>query len=173
MQKIEADVKSLTYRPVPLTSRNKPSGFAWRTLKNLENIHRAYQVGADVHVVTQLMLSLQGMLVFPMEQEHAFGLLAEIPLNHFESYPWCKGWNIITDTYKTKVVTVFHLVRHVRNAVSHRGVLFSSDSRDMTEVQIRFEDRNPHNPEQIWQAEIEAVDLWNFCEGLLHYIVDH
>ena len=57
------------YQPFKLPSRNNPSGFAERTRKNLELIERAYSVGADVHVVTQLMLSLLGIIVFPWEHD--------------------------------------------------------------------------------------------------------
>ena len=160
------------YHPVELRSRNKPHGFAARTLKNLENVERAYSVGADVHVVTQLMLSLLGVVIFPMEQKDTMGLLEEVALENLHEFPWCKGWDIEHDSYKTKTTNAFILLRHVRNAVSHRNVMFSSDSRDINQVKIAFHDRHLSDKDQWWWAEIEARHLRDFCHGLLHYIVD-
>jgi hypothetical protein len=136
------------YHPVELRSRNKPSGFAARTLKNLENIERAYSAGADVHVVTQLMLSLLGLVIFPMEHGDTLGLLEEVALHDLHEFPWCEGWHIDHDSYKIKTTNAFILLRHVRNAVAHRNVMFSSDSRDINQVRIVFHDKHLHDENQ-------------------------
>ncbi|MEE9138320.1 MAG: hypothetical protein V3V07_07245, partial [candidate division NC10 bacterium] len=53
-------------RPTPpLASRGDSVGFADRTLKNLRRIEQAYTDDHDVHVVTQRVLSLLGVVVFP------------------------------------------------------------------------------------------------------------
>ena len=51
-----------------LASRNDSLGFAERTKKNLLHIEHAYESGHDVHVVTQIVTSTLGLIVFPWER---------------------------------------------------------------------------------------------------------
>jgi len=51
------------------TSRNDALGFAERTRKNLEHIVSGFNAGEDVHVVTQLINSLLGLVVFLHERK--------------------------------------------------------------------------------------------------------
>ena len=46
-------------------SRNDALGFAARTKQNLLMIEKAFEAGEDVHVVTQLVVSLLGLVVYP------------------------------------------------------------------------------------------------------------
>jgi hypothetical protein len=48
-------------------SRNESEGFAQRTRENLEFITHAKQQGSHVHVVTQLVNSMLGLVIFPWE----------------------------------------------------------------------------------------------------------
>ncbi len=48
--------------------RNKTEIFAGRVLKNLRYIMGQRKNGADVHEVTQLAVSLLGLVVFPWEK---------------------------------------------------------------------------------------------------------
>ena len=48
--------------------RNTVWGFSARTLKNLAYLDAARDEGADVHVVTQLVTSLLGLIVFPYQE---------------------------------------------------------------------------------------------------------
>jgi len=50
-------------------TRNDTKGFALRTLKNLDYIQTGQREGHDVHVVTQLALSLLGLIVYPHEDD--------------------------------------------------------------------------------------------------------
>jgi hypothetical protein len=50
-------------------SRNDALGFAARTRKNLEYIDNAANTGEDVHVLTQLINSLLGLVVFLHERK--------------------------------------------------------------------------------------------------------
>lgn len=53
--------------------------FASRTLKNLQFLESAREAGADVHVVTQLVNSLLGFVVFPLElRQELFRALKEL-----------------------------------------------------------------------------------------------
>ena len=135
-------------RSIVLAPRNDPLGFARRTRKNLENIERAYSVGADVHVVTQLMLSLLGLIVFPMEKEF-YQQIRHWRLEELEKQGWPK-WEMSLD----KSENLGDLMYHLRNAVAHRHVTFSSDSRDINEVSIEFTDHRLRIPAPYWRAHI-------------------
>jgi hypothetical protein len=51
-----------------MPNRNKTEGFAAGTRRNVDFILAAHQEHADVHVVTQVVLSLLGLVVFPFER---------------------------------------------------------------------------------------------------------
>jgi hypothetical protein len=51
-----------------MNTRNEALEFARRTRRNLEFIEKAKGEGASVHVVTQLTVSLLGLVVFPKER---------------------------------------------------------------------------------------------------------
>ncbi len=51
-----------------MKTRNDTLEFARRTRQNLEYIQRAYDKGEDVHPVTQLTVSLLGLVVFLKEK---------------------------------------------------------------------------------------------------------
>lgn len=53
---------------IQLASRSDSHGFAQRTLKNLEYIEKRRKAGDDVHVVTQRVLSLLGLVACPWER---------------------------------------------------------------------------------------------------------
>ncbi len=53
---------------VRYNTRNKAIEFARRTKVNLEFIEQAKRAGESVHEVTQLALSLLGLIVFPKEK---------------------------------------------------------------------------------------------------------
>jgi len=60
----------------PLESRTLSSGLARRTLKNLDFIKTASSM--EVHPVTQVVNSLLGLLVFPIEKEKLlFGIFSK------------------------------------------------------------------------------------------------
>lgn len=54
------------------------------------------------------------------------------------------------------------LIRHLRNSLSHRRLLFSSDSRELEDVEVRFRDtKNPKGPDD-WGATINVAELQRF-----------
>src|SRR5260370_24548808 len=104
------------------------------------------------------MLSLLGIIVFPWEHD-SFRTIGEEALEQSGG-----SWNIAVDTYKKKCINLGHLIWHLRNAVSHRRIIFSSDSRDIADVSIEFSDEKNR---QLWLAKIKATDLKTFCLNLL------
>jgi len=75
-------------------SRSLPLGFANRTRKNLEFIEEAYKEDKDVHVVTQVAISLLGLIVFPKEKLSLEKHLNKISLNSLLQEGWPQ-WKIL------------------------------------------------------------------------------
>jgi hypothetical protein len=61
------------------------------------------------------------------------------------------------------VDTLGQLVRHVRNAIAHRRISFSSDDLDSTSVEIEFHDAPDEKAPAHWRATIRADHLREFC----------
>jgi hypothetical protein len=73
----------------PYNTRNEAIEFARRTKINLEFIERAKDRGERVHEVTQLALSLLGLIVFPKEQL-LLDKIDRIPLDDLTAQGWPK-----------------------------------------------------------------------------------
>jgi hypothetical protein len=153
-----------------MNTRNEALEFARRARHNLEFIEQAASRGDDVHVVTQLTLSLLGMVVFPKErlllEQVEKTLLTSLTTNGWPS------WTITKDDATSPTRTLGDILRHVRNAVAHGRITFTSDSRRMEDVRLLVEDRKSGSGEPYWRAEIGAPDLKTFCERFLLYIDD-
>ena len=137
-------------------SRNETIGFAHRTRKNFLFIENAFQHGEDVHVVTQLVTSMLGLVVFPWErkfQEH----VKELRVDDLVKEGWPQ-WNMTGQPCDT----LGDLVGVLRHAVAHGHVKFSSDSRTVDEVLIEFENR-PNDPLRHWRGSISGGNLRTFC----------
>jgi hypothetical protein len=147
-------------------SRKHALGFAERTRKNLEAIENAYAEGKDVHVVTQLAISLLGLLVFPWEK-HFAAHVKNLKLDALVRKGWPR-WEILLGTCNT----LGGLVRHLRNAVAHGHMDFSSDSRVMAEVDIVVEDYKSGSEKPHWKARICATELREFCLRFIRLLDD-
>jgi DNA-binding MarR family transcriptional regulator len=136
-----------------ILSRHDVLGFAARTRENLDCIERTFKDTRSGHVVTQLVSSLLGLVVFPHEK-HLDAELKEIRLDRLAVEGWPR-WEIS----KGKCETLGSLVCRLRNGVPHGRLRFSSDSRELQEVTIEVEDWHPHAREPYWRALIGAADL--------------
>ena len=143
-----------------LASRNNSLGFAERCKKNLLHIEQAKQSGHDVHVVTQIITSSLGLVIFPWEQK-ADQRIRGTPLSVV--YEW--GWPIWNETQPSKGLG--QLIHNLRNAIAHGNVQFSSDDREARKVVVTFRSENGD-----WQATILAHDLKNFCLRFIELIED-
>jgi len=142
-------------------SRNTTVGFARRVRKNLDFIVKKRSEGHDVHEVTQLAISLLGIIVFPWEAG-ALGHVDSLSLSNLEQEGWPR-WNILLDA-KGDTNTLGKLTRHLRNAASHRRITFSSDDPEMAKVEIQFEDAPRDEETASWRATINSADLKAFCD---------
>lgn len=149
-------------------ARGRPKGDSARIRKNLLYVEQARSDGADVHIITNRMLSLLGLLVVrrPGEPDHAS---SGISLDDLKRQGWPR-WHITLDedgNGKTETLDV--LLRHFRNALAHGRFYPDSDSREPSEVGVIFEDAPKGGP-VYWRAHLGAVDLLAFCEHLADFI---
>jgi HEPN pEK499 p136 len=142
-------------------SRNATKEFSRRVRKNLDFIISKRSEGEDIHEVTQLVISLLGIIVFPWEGG-ALHRLESLSLDKLEAEGW-PHWQILLDE-KGDTKTLHKLIRHLRNAASHRRLRFLSDAPEMHKVEIEFEDAPNSNAPTNWRAKINAADLKIFCE---------
>jgi hypothetical protein len=101
-------------------SRGTVEGFIQRTRTNLELVEKMYARHPECHVITQLVNSLLGILVYPWEHQG---------LNHLKnvkmSTSGLQGWpDEILELGKSDSIGEF--IHHMRNAVAHGHITFSS-----------------------------------------------
>lgn len=154
----------------PVNTRNEPLEFARRTRRNLEFIERAKEEGECVHVVTQLTISLLGLVVFPKEKL-LLNRTKTKTIENMRAEGW-PSWTITLDNdWKNPTRTLYDILRHLRNAVAHGRVTFTSDSGHLQEVAIIVEDKKQSNdPQPCWRAEIDGEHLRGFCLRLIEFI---
>jgi len=141
-----------------ITDTTTMIGFSTRTLKNLLFIFDARQHGADVHIITHLIVSLVGLIVFPYEflsQNHSQRI--QTPYEELTQ----RGWPI-WEIGLGEITTLDGLIGHLRNSCTHNRIEFSSNSRQLSEVDIIFSDRPNNNEPDNWRAKINAQDFTTF-----------
>ncbi len=148
-----------------LPPRNEIPGICKRTRKNLSWFISQHKNGADVHVGTQLTLSLLGFVVFPDSDPKLKEHLMSKSLDALRREGWPE-LTLLMDCPKEKkdaTSSLCELVHHLRDAVSHHHIRYSSDSRDLEQIDITFEDYYPKKDTPYWRAEISAKGLLAFC----------
>src|SRR5437868_6710476 len=116
-----------------MSDRNDSVEFARRTRKNLDFVLAVSD--ERVHPVTQLANSLLGLVVFPWEQT----LVARLKKQRLEllsAHGWPK-WQVDVGTVKT----LEDLIKRIRNATAHGNITFSSDSKNLADVELQIQDR--------------------------------
>jgi len=155
---------------VRYNTRNEAIEFARRTKVNLEFIEQAKRAGESVHEVTQLALSLLGLIVFPKEKL-LLDEIEKISLDDLVSKGWPK-WQITLDSGKQRTETLGLLVWHLRNSISHGALMFTSDEQHLENVAVRVEDRPSKGTDPNWRAEISGINLREFCMRFAKLIDD-
>ena len=122
--------------------------------------------------MTQLALSLLGLIVFPKEKL-LLDEIDKISLEDLAAKGWPE-WQITLDSGKRHTTTLGLLVWHLRNAISHGALMFTSDDQYLENVAIRVQDRPSKGDNPNWRAEISGTSLREFCirfAGLIDAIV--
>jgi hypothetical protein len=138
--------------------RNGTSIFAERAQKNLDFIALRAAEGDDVHPVTQAVLALLGIVVFPWETS-AFDIVKRRKLPMLYATGWPK-WEMAGSR---RVNELGELIKLLRNAVSHGNIEFNSDSRVLDEVIISFKNIPVSGTEADWVGTVRADQLIKFC----------
>jgi hypothetical protein len=159
-----------TREPVrPVTSRDEAGEFAERTIKNYHYLKKAQKnQGAKIHVVTHLANSLLGLVIFPWEDKLVEKLADKALASLTTKGKKWPEWNV--QKGKEITSTLRDLLKHLRNAIAHRHLRFSSDSAVLREVELTVEDYKANGTELYWRASINCEDLETFCELLAYEI---
>ena len=149
---------------VSIPSGNEIKGFSDRTRKNLAFIEQEYKDGANVHVVTQVTLSLFGIIAFPFDKYEALKtVLYQKPVETLMGVGWVKQVVKLDASSKhSPTITINDLCYHLRNALAHGRITFSNDSRELSDLIITFEDVK-------WRAEITGPEAKKFCLKFLDF----
>lgn len=150
--------------------RNNAMVFAQNTLDNLQMIESAFPVDSEFHRVTQFINSLLGLIVFTHE-EYFVNYVAKKPLGELQEHGWPKI-AIDMDESKHPTKTLGDLIRHLRNAIAHGRIKFSSDSHDLDEVAVYAEDCYQKQSEPCWIASMTASQLRELCLKLVALLID-
>jgi hypothetical protein len=138
--------------------RNGTSIFAWHTQKNLDFITTCAAKGDDVHPVTQAVLALLGIVVFPWETS-AFDMVKKRKLPVLSA----DGWPKWTMSGSRRVLELGELIHVLRNAIAHGRIEFDSDSRDPASVTVSFANLPDGHDEPDWVGRISGDQLIEFC----------
>jgi hypothetical protein len=138
--------------------RNDPLTFASYAWKNFEFIEQAATTRQDdLHPVTQLVISLLGLIVFQREKntiEFNHQLKVMNPNGLLDSQLWNES---------EPSTTLKQLIDNLRHSVAHGNVEFSSESHNQHEVYITF--CNKLRKGGAWKAQVRADHLRTFCFG--------
>jgi hypothetical protein len=147
--------------------RNGTEMFALRTQKNLEHIKNSAMNNEDVHPVTQAILGLLGIVVFPWETS-AFDIVKKRKLHCLSTTGWPK-WKMSGDR---RVIELGELIYVLRNAVAHGNIEFDSDSRRPVDVTISFTNIPKGKKKSDWVGTITGDQLIEFCRCFSSAIQD-
>jgi hypothetical protein len=137
--------------------------------KNLEFIEHAAETNPQaVHRIVQLTISLLGLIVFPKEKL-LIEKLSDLTLAELERDSWPE-WNITKDDSTPRTLTLGRLLDHLRNAVAHGRLTYTSDSRLPEDVAIIVEDASGKKAPVNWAAHIRVAALRCFCMRLAKLI---
>lgn len=134
-------------------TRNDPLGFAALTWKNLEFIEQVAPHHPEVHRITQLALSLLGLIVLQHEKNRT-QFDRKIRAKKLADLNW-PCWEL-PPGHKTDTLGKF--IEQLRHVIAHGGITFSSDGVDPDKVMLVF-----YNSKTKWRGKISAADLREFC----------
>ena len=144
-----------------LLHRGVALGFAARSKKNLEHIESAFEGGHDVHLVTQIVQSMFGLVVFAWETDDSMALWKYRVADLADQEGWPR-WQITKGHADSK--TLNGLVPRIRHAFAHANIKFSSDEREPERVHITLWNMNKAGTAKTWQGSIQADELAEFCK---------
>lgn len=142
--------------------------FATRVRLNLDAIDAVVSVAPHkAHQVTQLVLTLIGLVVLPREQ-HYMEAIGDGNLNTLAAQGW-PTWTIAEDLSRRPggaSDTLADLLWHLRSTIASGQIRMTAGDRPFAEVSIYFDQHVAGGEIVTWSASISAPDLRAFCVRL-------
>jgi len=127
--------------------------FAQRTRQNLDYIEKAQNDGHDVFEITQLVISVLGLLLFP--KERYFNSIPRKSLDMLKEDGW-PDIKVVGDFESHK--NLRELIRYLRNAIAHFNIEFISDPTYQLHG-LRVWNCYKKGSPKTWEAEISFDEL--------------
>jgi hypothetical protein len=149
-------------------------------LKNLAFIQAAHARGEDVHVVTQMVNSLLGLFLFPIEKEDQFfDSFRSVKLSNPPRFAAVRQtipeFPLLPSLQCSKFANCRNLrrfIKRVRNAVAHRHFDIFGESHDLSAVSIRLYDQEPGAPID-WDITLSAEDVGQLCIYIADQVIQN
>jgi hypothetical protein len=142
--------------------------FAHRVRLNLDAIDAVVSVApAKAHQVTQLVLTLIGLIVLPRES-HYLEAAGDSTMAQLAAQGW-PTWTIAHDLSRrpgTASDTLGDLLWHLRSTIGSGQIRMTAGDRPFAEVSIYFDQQVAGGEIVTWSASISAPDLRVFCVKL-------
>lgn len=146
--------------------------FAHRVRLNLEAVEAVVSVApAKAHRVTQLVLTLLGLIVLPKASRY-LDAAGDATLAALSSQGW-PAWHISHDSSRRPdgaADTLGDLLWHLRSTVTSGQIRLTAGDRPFEEVSIYFDQQVAGGDITTWSASITAPDLRVFCLKLADLI---
>jgi hypothetical protein len=146
--------------------------FAHRVRLNLEAVEAVVTVApAKAHRVTQLVLTLLGLIVLPKASRY-LDAAGNTTLTELASEGW-PVWSISHDSSRRPdgaADTLGDLLWHLRSTVTSGQIRLTAGDRPFEEVSIYFDQQVAGGGVSTWSASISAPDLRVFCLKLAELI---
>jgi hypothetical protein len=149
-----------------LLDRGTIEGFAQRVRKNTDFLARAFEQGEDVHIVTQFVISLLGLIIFPYQEMHRHESLAKKKMKELEEK---EGWPQFKIIRGDEFETLGELIKHLRDAVSHYKIEFEPENeRRLENITITL--GWPKGRQDSRRSSISGADFCVFVRKFSRYI---
>jgi hypothetical protein len=146
--------------------------FAHRVRLNLDAIDAVASVApAKAHQVTQLVLTLIGLIVLPRET-HYLEAAGDRTLPSLAAEGW-PTWTIAHDLSRRPEGasdTLGDLLWHLRSTISSGQIRLTAGDKPFAEVSVYFDQQVAGGEIVTWSASISAPDLRVFCVKLVGLI---
>ena len=139
--------------------------FAKRVRLNLDAIDAVVSVApAKAHQVTQVVLTLIGLVVLPRES-HYMEAVGDGNLNTLAAQGW-PTWTIAHDLSRRPEGasdTLADLLWHLRSTIASGQIRMTAGDKPFADVSIYFDQQVAGGEIVTWSASISAPDLRTFC----------
>jgi hypothetical protein len=151
-----------------MTPPTETRAFARRVRLNLDAIDAVASVApSKAHQVTQLVLSLLGLIVLP-RVNHYLEAAGDATLPSLAAEGW-PTWTIAQDLSRRPdgaADTLGDLLWHLRSTVASGQIRMTAGDRPFADVSVYFDQQVAGGEIVTWSASIPAPDLRVFCVKL-------